>query len=556
MKNVNQLVVDRAPATSRLYRNSKHMGSSKRKSAKPPPQLRSRTTRSRGKALTDPAENSQLLTEQLRAMGLYAAPTLGDGNCLFRALCDQLYGTPSYHLRLRQDICNWIESHSQRYEPFVDDERGLSVHLQCMRQPATYGGHLELSAFAHMTRRDVKVIQPGLVYVIEWAAGGDPASDPPATGDGHPSSSSSTAAPAADDSALNDREKRRLARERKRAERERDQAPQSPQMSEQNDPPGPVYVAYHDWEHFSSIRNLRGPHTGFPNVIEAVASDRGSSSPVTAVKKKPVSKARIKPESKRLAAKTRASAIVEVVASAPRTPSQVPLPVSRSPSPVPITSRASPLPPQTLVSGSASLDLSRSYRSPKRTFDESSASSLAHSEDSQGAAKRAKGSSRALQDTAHEEVLPVVPPSALQAADMQVDEEDIDTPDLSVSGSSTESTSSLSSVPSPIISPAPSPAPIPVSTSPPASVERRLTRRQRKALGLPRPRAALVASAAAKTRNSAGKIVIPGGRCKKPAGEPTTEPYGEDGDDEAASAEWRRNGTGRVDVRGFRELKI
>ena len=38
---------------------------------------------------------------------------------------------------------------------------------------ATYGGHMELSAFAHMTRRNIKVVQPGLVYVIEWRAGGD-----------------------------------------------------------------------------------------------------------------------------------------------------------------------------------------------------------------------------------------------------------------------------------------------------------------------------------------------------------------------------------------------
>jgi hypothetical protein len=35
----------------------------------------------------------------------------------------------------------------------------------------TYGGHLELSAFAHLKRRNVKVIQPGLVYVIEWDGG-------------------------------------------------------------------------------------------------------------------------------------------------------------------------------------------------------------------------------------------------------------------------------------------------------------------------------------------------------------------------------------------------
>lgn len=85
--------------------------------------------------VTDPAENTKLLSDQLRALGLYAAPTLGDGNCLFRALSDQYYGSPSQHLKLREEICNWMEGHKQRYAPFVDDDRGLDVHLRCMRQP-------------------------------------------------------------------------------------------------------------------------------------------------------------------------------------------------------------------------------------------------------------------------------------------------------------------------------------------------------------------------------------------------------------------------------------
>jgi hypothetical protein len=42
---------------------------------------------------------------------------------------------------------------------------------------------------------------------------------------------------------------------------------------------------------------------------------------------------------------------------------------------------------------------------------------------------------------------------------------------------------------------------------------------------------------------SAGKIVIPGGKFKKVSNA---------ADDE----EWQKNGTGRLDVRGFRELKI
>jgi hypothetical protein len=108
-------------------------------------------------------------------------------------------------------------------------------------------------------------------------------------------------------------------------------------------------------------------------------------------------------------------------------------------------------------------------------------------------------------------------------ADADIDADADDTPALS-------ETASLSPISSP--SPSPSPPPVSISTPPP----RRLTKRERKAAGLPRQ------------RGSAGKIVIPGGRFR--AGD---APGGARVD---AEGEWVRNGTGRVDVRGFRELRI
>lgn len=75
---------------------------------------------------------------------MYAAPTLGDGNCLFRALSDQYYGSPSKHVEVRQNVCDWIEQHKERYEGFVDeDEFGgggaggkgkVEVYLRRMRE--------------------------------------------------------------------------------------------------------------------------------------------------------------------------------------------------------------------------------------------------------------------------------------------------------------------------------------------------------------------------------------------------------------------------------------
>ena len=112
-------------------------------------------------------------------------------------------------------------------------------------------------------------------------------------------------------------------------------------------------------------------------------------------------------------------------------------------------------------------------------------------------------------------------------------EPDADTPGLSPSGFSSES--SLS----PLSSPSPSPPP----------PEKPLTRRQRKALKLPKQRVHVAGGKG----GSAGKIVIPGGKFKGKKG--GQKPIKEEPDDEA-DAEWAKNGTGRVDVRGFRELKI
>ncbi|KAF8840659.1 cysteine proteinase [Paxillus ammoniavirescens] len=512
------------------------MGSSKKhqRNSKALLPLRTRTTRSKGRPLADPEHNTQLLTEQLRSLGLYAAHTLGDGNCLFRALCDQLYGTPSHHLQLRKDICDWIESHSQRYEPFCEDERGLSAHLHCMREQGTYGGHLELSAFAHFARRNVKVIQPGLVYVIEWNTAGDVITDQSPSTTIH-----------GDEQLMDVRERRRLRKQQ-----------QHEGGLEEEDANETIYVAYHNWEHFSSIRNLRGPHTGLPNVRE-LPTESEAVVPSPAKKKPLSSRAKSKPESKVTLNRSKngkfASTRVTIAEAAAHTPTYIPLPMSRSPSPLSSveslpqidvdTSPPIPITVQLVKTNDSSLSPTlRTHRSPKRTFDESSGSSSL----SDAIAKRTRSSKKPPPSRTHVDPVP-------DAIEIDDPEEEESTPELSTPGCSVGSTHSSSAASSPLPS-----TPPPEAPSEPLSVEKTLTRRQRKALGLPKTRAALAAK-----RASTGKILIPGGRFKRSTRGTTTaakiQEAGDDGADDEGSMqeeEWQRNGTGRLDVRGFRELKI
>ena len=90
---------------------------------------------------------------------------------------------------------------------------------------ATYGGHLELSAFAHMKKCNVKVIQPGLVYLIEWAAGWDAVAAAVAKETPTSSSSSSLATTLVErEPIMNDRTRRAARRESRRAEKEKARA--------------------------------------------------------------------------------------------------------------------------------------------------------------------------------------------------------------------------------------------------------------------------------------------------------------------------------------------
>lgn len=53
-------------------------------------------------------------------------------NCLFRALGDQLEGHSRGHLRLRQETVQYMSSHRQDFEPFVEDDVPFAQHCEKM----------------------------------------------------------------------------------------------------------------------------------------------------------------------------------------------------------------------------------------------------------------------------------------------------------------------------------------------------------------------------------------------------------------------------------------
>ncbi|KAI7888709.1 uncharacterized protein EV154DRAFT_425276, partial [Mucor mucedo] len=95
---------------------------------------------------------------------------------------------------------------------FVEDDQSFEHHVDCMSRNATYGGNMELAAFAKMQQVNIKVYQPGLIYIIHG-------------------------------------------------------------KEEQEDDTQVLHIAYHSWEHYSSVRNIDGPYTGPPDIQIKIAED-------------------------------------------------------------------------------------------------------------------------------------------------------------------------------------------------------------------------------------------------------------------------------------------
>ena len=81
----------------------------------------------------------------------------GDGNCLFRALSDQLYFDEGRHyLKVREEICDYLGEHKNELQEFFDTNVVFKNHTPAnyesyvakMREEGEWGGELEMKAAA------------------------------------------------------------------------------------------------------------------------------------------------------------------------------------------------------------------------------------------------------------------------------------------------------------------------------------------------------------------------------------------------------------------------
>lgn len=303
--------------------------------------------------------------------------------------------------------------------------------------------------------------------------------------------------------------------------------------------------SYHDWEHFSSVRNLTGPHHGLPKVEER-PDEEEEPEPSQSLSKHKLKTLRAKPASS-ASAKSKSASSNPLARLTRLAPHAIPLPDSRSSSPaessIVSTSSGPSAATSSIPSSVAPLTppdghmLLRAGRSPKRSFAESDG------DDTQDGSVDGR---RTKQKPSPAPLPPSVTPSDLGSLFDCDSDSDLSPPPpdpeeierdrlrrLALSSKKRRAGTVESE-----LSPGSSPAP----------PDRPMTRRQRKQAGLPKPRNHV--------------IVIPGGKhparlATKQQAETERSRLGTRANtEERELAEWEKSGTGRVDSRGFKELRI
>ncbi|XP_049848746.1 OTU domain-containing protein 5-A-like [Schistocerca gregaria] len=103
-------------------------------------------------------QSTKNFQSMLNDRGLELVFVEGDGNCLFRAIADQIYGDQHMHGIVRRDCLNYMEKERDFFADFISDD--FDGYVQNKRNLGVYGDHLELHALSEMYGRHIEIFTP------------------------------------------------------------------------------------------------------------------------------------------------------------------------------------------------------------------------------------------------------------------------------------------------------------------------------------------------------------------------------------------------------------
>ena len=156
---------------------------SSHKRAKPTPRQRRQPPRTSKHSQNSrwTSSNSAKIEEYMTSHGIIRVPIIGDGNCLFRAMADQLGYGESRHREIRDKVVETIRLDKEYFVNFIDEEEIDGVEAYCeemikdgMYSHGMYGGLMILGVWGDDIELEAFRRAYGRAIVIYDASTGTP----------------------------------------------------------------------------------------------------------------------------------------------------------------------------------------------------------------------------------------------------------------------------------------------------------------------------------------------------------------------------------------------
>lgn len=93
----------------------------------------------------------------LRKQSLTIRDVAHDGNCFFRAVSDQLFGSEETHFELRNQACDYLSQNQKRYESFIEDHSSFDDYVTNMRKNGIWADNLEIQAISETLGVNIRI---------------------------------------------------------------------------------------------------------------------------------------------------------------------------------------------------------------------------------------------------------------------------------------------------------------------------------------------------------------------------------------------------------------
>lgn len=108
-----------------------------------------------GSSYDDLERERQFEMDIRRAKGLEVRKMLEDGNCLFRAVADQVYGDSEAYDLVRQMCIDYMEGDRDHFSQFITE--GFTSYCKRKRRDKVYGNNVEIQALSEMYNRPIHI---------------------------------------------------------------------------------------------------------------------------------------------------------------------------------------------------------------------------------------------------------------------------------------------------------------------------------------------------------------------------------------------------------------